>query len=267
MIRVLEHVGRVLLGGVDSAGRSVLLLLRTLATLGLVHRVLRATVRQVDQAGFGSIMVLSLIAALTGMIMVMQIAPTLETYNALPTLGGIIGATFARELGPIWAAVIVLARVGSAMAAELGTMAVNEEVEALKVMSIDPVRYLVLPRILALLLCLPLLTIIADVVGIAGGAFVAEQSFGQPMATFMDSARDFLNWQAVWSGLIKSFFFGAIIGTIACTQGLRTEGGAEGVGHATTATVRLCVIFVLVADLILTRALALILPGSADFGI
>lgn len=262
MIKVLEATGGSLIGSVHGAGRALLLLIRATVALRYLHRGLRAIIRQLDMAGFGSIMVLSLIAALTGMIMVMQIGPTLETYKAMQTLGGIIGATFTRELGPIWAAVIVLARVGSAMAAELGTMQVNEEVEALKVMSIDPVRFLVMPRIVALILAMPLLTIIADIVGIGGGAFVAYSLFGQPNEVFIDSARAFLDWQSIWSGLIKSVFFGAIIGTIACDQGLQARGGAEGVGKSTTTTVRLCVIFVLIADLILSSFLRHVLPGQ-----
>jgi len=250
---VFESTGRLLLESANGAGRVCILVGQTAANLRQVHRVLNQLKHQIDLAGFGSLLVLSLISGLTGMIMVMQMGPSLAQYNALETLGGIISVTFCRELGPIWAAVIVLARVGSAMAAELGTMKVNEEVEALRVMSIDPVRFLVMPRILALLLVSPVLTAFSDLVGIIGGAVVAKSLFAVTYEQFQNSAQDFLSLKDFYSGLIKGAVFGVIIGAIACKQGLSADGGAEGVGKVTTTTVRLCVIFVLVADLVLTR--------------
>ena len=256
---MLQRTGRVIIESILTAGRSSVLFFVACWQMRYLRRSFRTVLQQIELAGFGSLMVLSLIAALTGMIMVMQIGPTLEQFGALETLGGIIGAAFTREFGPIWAAIIILARVGSAMAAELGTMVVNEEVEALRVMSINPVRYLVMPRIFTLMLIMPMLTIIADLVGLLGGSLVANSLLGQHPSIFFNSAQTFLDWQSVWSGLIKSVFFGAIIGAIACDQGLHAKGGAEGVGHATTTTVRLCVIFVLIADLVLTAGLRVVL--------
>ena len=154
--------------------------------------------------------------------------------------------------GPIWAAVIILARVGSAMAAELGTMAVNEEVDALRSMSIDPVRFLVMPRIMALVITMPLLTAIADFVGMLGGALIAQPTFGLTVSSFFDSAKEMLVFSDVFGGLIKSVFFACLIGTISCDQGLNTSDGAEGVGKSTTRAVVLSVIFVLLMDLFLT---------------
>ena len=259
---IFAATGRMIVDAATGAGQVVVLSSRAVLSLRQLHRVLRQLKFQIDMAGFGSLLVLALISGLTGMIMVMQMGPTLQNYNALNTLGGIIGVTFCRELGPIWAAVIILARVGSAMAAELGTMKVNEEVEALRVMSIDPVRYLVLPRIAALVLVLPILVAIADVVGLAGGAMVANSLFEVPFSVFKSSAQDFLELKDFFSGLIKGGVFGFIIGAIACKQGLSASGGAEGVGRVTTTTVRLCVIFVLVADLVLTSLLQHLLGGS-----
>lgn len=263
---MLTATGRLLLEASASAGRATALFLAAGARIPSVPRTLRPLLRQIDHAGVGSLLVLSLISGLTGMIMVMQMGPTLETYGALNTLGGIIAVTFCRELGPIWAAVIILARVGSAMAAELGTMTVNEEVEALRIMDVDPVRFLVLPRILALVLVLPLLTVVANIVGIGGGGLIAKALFGLPLASFHDSAAQFLSGADFFGGLIKAAVFGGIIGTIACAQGLSAEGGAEGVGKVTTNAVRLCVIFVLIADLILTGLLRIVLPGGMAGG-
>lgn len=257
---MLSLVGNQLVGALTSAGRATILLGKTGRALVHVGRSRRLLFQQMDMAGFGSLLVLALIAGLTGMIMAMQMGPALEDYNAIDTLGGIIGLTFCRELGPIWAAVIVLARVGSAMAAQIGTMVVNEEVDALEVMSVDPVRYLVLPRILGLILVMPFLTALANVVGLAGGALVASSLFGVPVESFLDSAQRVVELSDFGSGLVKSVVFGAVIGAIACDQGLSTRGGAEGVGLATTNAVRLSVIFVLVCDLILTALLRLILP-------
>ena len=138
------------------------------------------------------------------------------------------------------------------MAAELGTMTVNEEVDALRVMSINPVRFLVLPRILALVIAMPLLTVLADIVGMMGGAMVASQMFNRPTDEFMASARSVITGLDFFSGLGKSVVFGAIIGTIACDRGLNTTDGAEGVGRATTQTVVLSVVFVLLSDLVMT---------------
>ena len=252
MLKLAAVTGRALMDSAEGAGRVVVLGARATLSLRQVHRSLVQLKAQIAMAGFGSLLVLALISGLTGMIMVMQMGPTLQNYNALNTLGGIIGVTFCRELGPIWAAVIILARVGSAMAAELGTMKVNEEIEALRVMSIDPIRYLVMPRILALVLAMPMRVAIADVVGLTGGAMVANSLFGVTFEVFRASAQEFLEIDDFISGLIKGAVFGFIIGAIACKQGLSASGGAEGVGRVTTTTVRMCVIFVLVTDLVLT---------------
>jgi phospholipid/cholesterol/gamma-HCH transport system permease protein len=249
---MLAATGRSIIAKSAVTGRAVLLLVHGLLALRHVHRSIPQVIRHLDMAGYGSILVLSLIAGLTGMIMAVQTGSELQRFGVLDNLGAIIGATFCREMGPIWAAVIILARVGASMAAELGTMAVNEEVDALRVMSIDPVRFLVMPRLLALMIVMPLLTTIADVVGMAGGALITRSLFGQPIQVFMDSAQSLLQGIDFFSGLAKSWVFALIIGTIACDQGLSTQNGAEGVGRSTTNTVVLSVVFVLLADLIMT---------------
>jgi phospholipid/cholesterol/gamma-HCH transport system permease protein len=234
-----------------TAGRCMCLLAATAGQVPRTWRVRRQLLRQMVFAGFGSVAVLCLITTLTGMIMVMAIAPTLKHYGTIHYLGFMLGGAFCRELGPLWAAIIILARVGSAMAAELGTMAVNEEVEALRVMDISPVRYLALPRVLGLMLVMPALTAIGDVVGLYGSALVAQLAFDYPVADFFESMRINLDSGLFLGGIGKSIAFGLAIGIIACDQGLNTVGGAEGVGQATTNTVRLSVIFVLILDLII----------------
>lgn len=252
--RVVGNTGKGILERAQVAGRACLLFYQAMGYVSHAGRAMPMIIKQIEFVGFGSLIVLSLISGLTGMIMAVQMGATLEDYGALNTLGGLISVTFCRELGPIWAAVIILARVGSAMAAELGTMAVNEEVDALRSMSIDPVRYLVMPRILALIIAMPILTLIADFVGILGGALISSATFGVTVAAFFESATSsqFLAYSDVIGGLIKSVFFACLIGTIACDQGLHTSDGAEGVGKSTTRTVVLSVIFVLLMDLFLT---------------
>jgi len=253
-VQVVGNTGKGILERAQVAGRACLLFYQAMGYLSQAGRALPTIIKQVEFIGFGSLVVLSLISGLTGMIMAVQMGATLEDYGALNTLGGLISVTFCRELGPIWAAVIILARVGSAMAAELGTMAVNEEIDALRSMSIDPVRYLVMPRLLALIIAMPILTLIADFVGILGGAMISSATFGVTISAFFESATDrqFLEYSDVVGGLIKSVFFASLIGTIACDQGLHTSDGAEGVGKSTTRTVVLSVIFVLLMDLFLT---------------
>ncbi|TVR13072.1 MAG: ABC transporter permease [Planctomycetota bacterium] len=254
---MLSATGSAIIGSVHTAGRAMLLLLASGWRLSCLRMSWRQLVRQLDMAAVGSLMVLALIAALTGMILVMQTAPTLEPYGAIDAIGAIVGASFMREMAPLWAAIIVLARVGSAMAAELGTMVVNEEVEALEVMDIDPLRYLVVPRLLALMVAVPILALVANLVGLMGGAFVAEAQFGVPYSEFFNGAAMILSGWDLFGSQLKALVFAVIIAIIACDQGLNCRGGAEGVGRCTTNTVRLSVVFVLVADLILTSFLSI----------
>ncbi len=261
-VRAIEELGRSVVQQASTGGRALLLFFDACACLPLVRRSLRTVLRQVEIAGVGSIFVVCLIAFLTGMIMAVQTGSELQRFGVINNLGAIIGATFVRELGPIWAAIIMLARIGGAMAAELGTMAVNEEVDALRVMNIDPVRYLVMPRLVALVCAMPLLTVFADWVGMAGGAVVASSVFNRPTAEFMESAKGILGGIDFYSGLFKSCIFGAIICTVACDRGLNTTDGAEGVGRATNQTVVVCVIAVLLANLIMTGFIQQILKPA-----
>ncbi len=254
---MLAEVGRSILHNAEIAGRCLSLLGRALLALRHIGRGRSQIVRQLDMAGFGSILVLCLIAGLTGMIMAVQTGSELEKFGVLKNLGAIIGATFCREMGPIWAAVIILARVGASMAAEIGTMVVNEEVDALRSMSINPVRFLVMPRILALVIAMPILTAVADWVGMFGGALISNITFHSSISQFMTSAQQGLTGMDFFSGLFKSAVFACIIGTIACDRGLNTTDGAEGVGKATTDSVVLNIVFVLLADLIMTSFIQL----------
>ena len=247
--------GEMLIRSVNTAGRSLQLLSQSIWHLSTLRLSLRQLMRHLDMAAVGSLGVLALIAALTGMIMVMQTGPSLSLYGVIDVIGGIVGVTFMREMAPLWAAIIILARVGSAMAAELGTMVVNEEVDALTVMDIDPVRYLVVPRLIALIIAVPILSLLANLVGLIGGAFVAQTQFNVTYADFFTGAANMLTWWDLLGSQLKAVVFGLIIAVIACDQGLHCKGGAEGVGKATTTAVRLSVVFVLLSDMIITSFL------------
>jgi phospholipid/cholesterol/gamma-HCH transport system permease protein len=260
--RAVEGLGREVTQRASIAGRALLLFFDTCSQIPHWRRSSRAILRQLETAGVGSILVVCLIAFLTGMIMAVQTGIELEKFGVVDNLGAIIGATFVRELGPMWAAIIMLARIGAAMAAELGTMAVNEEIDALRVMNINPVRFLVMPRLIALVLAMPLLTVFADWVGMAGGAVVAHSLFHTSLDTYMNSAKGILGGVDFYSGLFKAGVFGAIICTIACDRGLNTHDGAEGVGRATNQTVVACVVAVLVANLVLTGFIQQILKPA-----
>ncbi|MCK6489433.1 MAG: ABC transporter permease [Planctomycetes bacterium] len=260
--QAMGQVGGGLLRSARHAGRALVLFVDACSFLPQIRRSMPTIMRLLESAGVGSILVLSLIAFLTGCIMALQTGTELEKFQIQNQLGAIIGATFVRELGPIWAAVIMLARVGGAMAAELGTMAVNEEIDALRMMSVNPVRYLVMPRLVALVVTMPLLTIIADWVGMAGGGVVSSLTFNVQARDYVESATSILTGVDFFSGMLKSAVFGAIIATIACDRGMNTYDGAEGVGRSTTETVVLSVVFVLLADLVLNSFILSILKPA-----
>ena len=212
----------------------------------------RAIVRQAVRAGYASLPLVSLISLLIGMIMALQSAYQLRKLGALSLVPELVAIAVTRELGPLLTGIIVAGRVGSAIAAEIGTMKVSQEIDALVVMGIDPVSYLVAPRLLALGLTLPCLTIFADLVGILGGLVVSAGTLGiAPSGYFIDSL-DALQLQDLFTGLVKALAFAGIIGLVGCHQGLQTRGGAEAVGRATTTAVVRSIVLMVGADLFVT---------------
>lgn len=213
---------------------------------------LRATVTQGVRAGFNSLPLVTLICLLIGMIMALQSAYQLREIGALELIPSLVAISITRELAPLLAAIIVAGRFGSAIAAELGTMKVSQEIDALTVMGVDPVSLLVVPRLAALIVALPCLTVFADVVGILGGMVVATAVLGMGASGYVSLTFDALVLQDIYIGLVKAAVFAAIIGLVGCNQGLRTEGGAEEVGRATTTSVVRSIVLVIGADLFVT---------------
>jgi phospholipid/cholesterol/gamma-HCH transport system permease protein len=212
----------------------------------------RETVDQALRAGNGSLPLVALICVLVGMIMALQSAYQLRDFGAMELVSSLVAVSISRELAPLLTAVIVAGRFGSAIAAELGTMRVSNEIDALEVMGIDPTSMLVVPRLVALMLAMPCLTVFADAIGILGGMLVGVGMLGIGLGTYVEGTLDALVLQDIYTGLVKAVAFAAIIGLVGCHQGLSTRGGAEQVGRATTAAVVRSIVLVIVADLVVT---------------
>mgnify|MGYP002632618098 CR=1 FL=1 len=210
-------------------------------------------VEQMDRAGIGSWSIAVLTALFTGAVMALQFAMGLESYGASLYTGKMVSLGIVRELGPTLTAVLVGGRVGAGFTAEIGSMNVTEQVDAISALGADPVRKLVVPRVMACMIMLPLLTILADFVGCFGGMVVTMQEVGVTWRFFVEQVLETLDVEDVLHGLGKSVFFGYFIAIIGCYMGLRTRGGTSGVGRATTDTVVAISITVLISNFLLTN--------------
>lgn len=236
-------------------------LLAARAARGLFKRprYISEIITQMDLIGVGSLTIVLLTGFFTGAVLTLQTFPTLAFYGAQSQTGRLVAISLVRELGPVLTALMVTGRVGSAIAAELGSMTVSQQIDAMRALGTDPTRKLVGPRLVALLVSLPLLTVIADVVGIGGGGIVATGLYGLTMDQYLSSVREGITSDDIIGGVIKPLCFGVIIAAIACYKGLSTEGGTVGVGRATTRAVVLASIVVIITDFFLSRGLQYIL--------
>src|SRR5262245_63752875 len=192
-------------------------------------------IEQLEAIGLGSLTVVLLTGIFTGAVLALQSGLTLDQFGARPVVGRLVSASMVKELGPVLTALMLTGRIGSGIAAELGSMTVTDQINALRALGADPIRKLVVPRALAGIFMAPVLTVISDFVGILGGWIVARYQLQVPTGLYWSSVtREALYMQDVWMGLIKPFVFGFFIVTIACHVGLRTKGGTQGVGRATT---------------------------------
>jgi phospholipid/cholesterol/gamma-HCH transport system permease protein len=222
-------------------------------------RYIPETIAQMDAIGVGSLTIIVLTGFFTGGVLTIQTFPTLKYYGAQEQTGYLVALSLVRELGPVLTALMVTGRVGSAIAAELGSMSVSQQIDAMRALGTDPIHKLVAPRLFALIITLPLLTVIADVVGICGGWAVATGLYGMATSTYFNSVHDGITADDILGGVIKPTAFALIIGSIACYKGLSTEGGTVGVGRSTTRAVVTASIIVIVADFFLARGLQYIL--------
>jgi phospholipid/cholesterol/gamma-HCH transport system permease protein len=251
----LAGIGDAALALVDRCGRFALLAGATVRAARRRHFPWRECVRQLASIGVGSASIVLLTALFTGMVMALQTGIALERFGAKLYVGGVVGLALARELGPILTALMVGGRVGAGISAEIGAMQVTEQVDAIRSLGADPVQKLVLPRVVAATLALPLLTAMANVLGIIGGMLIALSQFGITANFYMENVVWAVTLQDVLSGLAKTFVFGWIIAMVGCFMGFETTGGTVGVGRATTTAVVVASITVLVADFFLTKLL------------
>ena len=262
-MRIVSRAGKFVGRSSETAGFTLKILGESLlyAPRNLFDlRGFRAIVEQMFFCGVKALGVTTVVAIFMGMILSLQAGLVLRTYGQADQLGLLVALTMCREMGPIITAIILTAMVGSTIAAEIGTMQVSEEIEALEVMSISPVRLLVTPRVVALILMSLVLTVYVDIVGILGGGIVAAARLDVPMDRYLDLAqqslmgRDFLGFlpKDVYAGLVKSLVFGALVSSVACAQGLKAVGGALGVGKAVRRTVVDSIMLILVFGYLMT---------------
>jgi phospholipid/cholesterol/gamma-HCH transport system permease protein len=236
-------------------GRFFLILWRTLRWTPRPPYDWRQLVRQMMRVGVESIPVIVLTAMFTGAVMALQTFTTLRRFHAESYVGSLVALSMVRELSSVLGGLIVAGRSGSAMGAELGTMRVTEQIDALEVMATDPVHYLVVPRVWATTLMLPLLVMLGNALGILGGYLVSVVLMGANPVSYVENTFQFMDLNDLYSGLIKAAVFGLLIAVIGCQKGFYTTGGAEGVGRSTTSAVVTASIAILISDFFLTKLL------------
>jgi phospholipid/cholesterol/gamma-HCH transport system permease protein len=246
-------LGRVLLGACHSSGRLALF-----AASGISHWVRppfygRMFLRAFIEIGFFSLPVVALTAVFTGMVLALQSSTGLSRFSADSAVASLVVLSVTRELGPVLAGLMVAGRVGAALAAELGPMRVTDQIDALSTLSTNPMKYLVAPRLLAGLLAVPLLVLVADILGVLGGFIIATVKLGFNSEQYLSNTLTFMQTDDVVSGLAKAAVFGVLITLMGCYQGYNSKGGAQGVGAATTSAVVAASVLILAFDYVLTE--------------
>ncbi|MEI7903944.1 MAG: ABC transporter permease [Candidatus Firestonebacteria bacterium] len=254
MTAIFEGIGRTLLAFLEESGKVTVLLGKTLYWTFKKPSEWKNIVAQMLAIGNKSLGVVAITSISTGMILALQTGTALERKisGSANFLGGIVSLALARELAPVLIGLVMAGKIGSAIAAEIGTMNVTEQIDALRTLGTNPIKYLAVPRFLAAILMLPLLTIAADILGIMGGLLISHNIFESSPSSFLESMNIYLNTLDVYKGLAKTISFGAIIAIIGCYKGFETSGGAEGVGKATTSSVVISSMLILVFDYLLT---------------
>lgn len=253
----VESLGNRVIGAVDLAGEFSLLGVQTIRAAFRGEFPVHETMVQFNALVVRSTAIVTLTALFTGMVLALQTVVSLTRFGAKPYTGSFVGLAFVLELGPVLTALMVSGRVGAGITAELGSMAVTEQVDAIRAMGADPVQKLVLPRVFALTFGLPMLTSLAYILGIAGGALIAQQ-YGITTNFYLQTVINVVTVNDVLESLSKTFVFGWMIATVGCYLGLKTTGGTVGVGRATTTAVVVASIGVLVSNFFLAKILMLV---------
>lgn len=252
MLRLIELIGRIITMFAEGLGKILILLFLTIKQLILPPFEVRNTFKQMLEIGVRSLPVVLVTAIFTGMVFALQTFTGFKRFGAEALVGTVVALSMTRELGPVLTGLIVAGRAGAAMAAELGTMRVTEQIDALETLATNPIKYLVVPRFIAGIFMLPALVIVADMIGIIGGYFVTVGLFETSSIVYWKRTWNYLEVSDIYNGLIKSGFFGASIALISCYKGFYTRGGAEGVGKATTGAVVLSSMTILISDYFLS---------------
>lgn len=253
----IERFGAAVIDLLHHIGGIVLLIIEALGFLvgGLTGRIRigrSAIISQILRVGVRSVFIVSLVSGAIGLILSLSMAPPLEQFGSKDLVANIIGVAVLRELGPLMAAIVLTGFAGAAIAAEIGTMVVGEEIEALEVHALNPVRFLIVPRVIATVLSMLVLAVIANTMSIGVAMLVSQVILEIPFQTFWDNMLFQVKPWDFWTGIIKAAIFGLLIGGIACANGLKVSGGAAGVGKATTNTVVQCVVSIVIADTLFT---------------
>jgi phospholipid/cholesterol/gamma-HCH transport system permease protein len=249
--RLVDPVASIL---TDVGGLGLLLVQSFLLAFRRPYK-LRYIVKQMEFIGVDSVLVVALTGLFTGAVLALQSYYGFRKFAAEGLVGATVALSMTRELGPILTSLMVTGRAGSAMAAELGSMRVTEQIDALVVMALNPVKYLIVPRVIASLIMLPILTVLADFVGIVGGYLVGVKLLGINEGAFISKMIKYVDLEDIYNGLIKAAVFGVILSVVSCYKGFYTKGGAEGVGRSTTEAVVLASVTILIADYFITSLL------------
>jgi phospholipid/cholesterol/gamma-HCH transport system permease protein len=250
---LLQPLGRTFLDGLEAIGRLFLFTLRALFLALRPPYYPRLILRQMIEIGYYSLPVVGMTAVFTGMVLALQTYTGFARFNAETAIPNVVVLSICRELGPVMAGLMVAGRIGAAMAAELGTMRVTEQIDALSTLSTNPFKYLIAPRLIAGLTMLPVLVGTADVIGVLGGYLVSVYKLGFNPGSYIKNTVDFVEFLDIFSGLVKAGVFGFIVALMGCYHGFHSHGGAQGVGKATTNAVVSASILILISNYIVTE--------------
>lgn len=239
----------------QAVGEQLRLLINTIYWCKEAPKNTSSILRQMAEIGVDTLPIASIMAFFVGMVLALHAGYQLSKVGAKELIGTLVGLSMVKELGPVLTGLLLAGRVGSAMAAEIGTMKVSDELDSLRTLRISPVRYLSMPRFIACLVMLPLLVLYADVIGMIGGAVTASSYVGLAPSTYFDHLFRSLTFSEISEGLLKAAFFGAVVSLVGCYQGFKTTGGARGVGRATTNSVVISFMLILILNYIITRIL------------
>jgi phospholipid/cholesterol/gamma-HCH transport system permease protein len=252
----VEYLGRQFMVIAESIGDVAMMWRKAFSLIFRGKGDAHLTIAQMHAIGVESFPVVGLTSLFTGMVLAFQSGFSfIKVFNEPVYVGSVVGLSLVKELGPVLTSMVIAGRVGAAITAELGTMNVTEQIDALYTLGTSPIRYLAVPRFIAMMIMAPILSALADIIGIIGGYLVATLQLHIPSGTYWDEVTTLVELGDVSHGIIKSFFFGLIIVTTACYKGFNCTGGAEGVGRATTSSVVISMVLVLVGDYFLSAAL------------